>query len=1025
MAGEGRPTLMVDVHQKPHDVFEMVRRRIEACRAKCECKKIADQKYDAGPEYRLERPIRGRERYEYKRREIAASNFGEKGYYIWFEDYMFGGGASAGNPLATGSASDAIYPPPTGMEQYKGYMNTLWEVHKKGLTMDTMGPCTWGGSPGVGRFHEGKGVGNQSGEYPGMDYVGQLLGFDMTGTIQGETVTNPGVSANWNTCRCAPPRWTFDTSFNGQCPDAVPPYHYRTTAAYGLWIDNGTDRTGGNKLVWCNYAEFNAQAAEQYTNLIVFDQKSGERLFRLAESGHPEDLLRCPSGWDKDCVIDNDMVQMGCRYLDFEMMATDVHSGGPLGQDPPRFYAIHCGYGDEWRLGPGDRVVVTAHNFCRPGNEGEEGTEWIGTVSARVAGDLHLDICTAGERNCHGYCGTSYVRNDVTGMKYETYKYSNAYGICADQGPDYCANKDSWYNHGPCPDNYTRLTDAEVTYHSPTKTGHKLETDWVPNRNWGKFDGFRENSRLEFDRWKYDQFGLLPYSFKRQDPIVASSGWECFGVLYYPSPYNVSCDPNVFSLKGNQDGSNSSGIFQSYVIEYPAGSSKHTGSYGYGTNMSFAAQWDGAIIMPITEGTSLDARSLYDSGKCWASHSVGDARWWCIKDTEGNRHPSMNSALGGLCDGSDGGNAEGTGYTPAGQINFWQTNNCQTAVYAATGGKVYFKQYMVHHRNRTWDTHYQYKPAFVEGSGPWNVEDWGLNDIFNMERDAQYGYISWGPICGRKNFQNYSETAPYTHIGDANCFPCVGTQNEETPSERSREKGSTASWTGTENYDTCNLGPYLQMEMLHWWGWTGSHGYRSWVDQGNDDLDKCGAAEAVHQAIYYEYDYTTGEMTNQSETIQCEYQGGCYEDGLDGDARFYDWNDIEAPHLPDWWPFKKAAMAGIHDRWQCNESNNYAYRTYGGTINYDHDGWWDGPPVIVKWPVDHELYKEEKWQEWVDACNPELEVGEYPEGATVIELGIESIEEDNLCTGWSEEKPAPVPTKWGEAFAYRVWGPPK
>ena len=81
--------------------------------------------------------------------------------------------------------------------------------------------------------------------------------------------------------------------------------------------------------------------------------------------------------------------------------------------------------------------------------------------------------------------------------------------------------------------------------------------------------------------------------------------------------------------------------------------------------------------------------------------------------------------------------------------------------------------------------------------------------------------------------------------------------------------------------------------------------------------------------------------------------------------------------------------------------------------------------MIVKWPVDHELYKEEKWQEWVDACNPELEVGEYPEGATVIELGIESIEEDNLCTGWSEEKPAPVPTKWGEAFAYRVWGPPK
>ena len=1001
-AGDSNPTLLVDVHQKPHDVFFMVKQRIEACRAKCQCKEV-NQQYDTSPAYKQERPIRGRERTQQKRREIAAHSTQEDGYYIWFEDFMFNDGN--GDWASTGSASDDKTIPPEGGRNNYGYLNTLYEAHKKGMTIRDISCGGWGAADGLGRFHE------SYGPNAGVSgWLGQLVGEDHSVTVQGETINNPASIGNWQTTACAPPRWRFDTQFNGECPATVPPYYYRTSAPYGVWTDDGSEKTGPNYLIWTNYCSFQDQASQQWANISVFNQESGELLHRIAKSGKPEDLLESMCGWNKDLLLEPKMPQMNSWRVDFDSIASDVWSGGyndstadPNDMNPGRFYCIHCGFGSDFFFSEGQRVCITAPFLCRPGLSGEEGTEDVGKIVGTVLGDLTLDVCKPSERNCAGFCPDSYNQGTITGMVEETYQYANAYGICNEDMPDWCPNRDSWQDHGPCPDNFTRLSDD-----GHIKYKFDIQTEWKSS---GKPQPFRKDGdELNFDRWQADNMNLLPNSWKRRNDLK-SSGWDCFSLVRYPTPYNVSCDPNYYKLLGSDPLSDK---HQTYIVEYEWGGKLMGEVFGYYHTMSFAHQWRGSII-PLLKLSS--PMGMLNAGEVYVSASSGDARGWCVKDTAGNRHPGIDS-LGGLCDGSNGGKVQGQGFTPAGQLNFWGSSNPKTKVYEATGGRIYFKIYAIHSRRPTADVHYQSKEEFFEGSGPWNIEDWGTYETFGFSGQPEYGIVSYGPLRGRKEFANYSSSAPYLHVEDANQYPMVGTRCEPTPTSfRSR---TYTSWAGEQTYDTHNPGPYLQFERpAHHGIAMGIHGYRSWRSTGNTRDDNCAAPELVHQAVYYEYDYINGQITNQTEMIQVDFQPDC--DNLYD----YSWSDLEAPHLPNWWPFKKAAIAGFHDRWQTNESNTVAYRCIGGSVGMDGKTFLNGPPKIYKWPVDPQLYQDEQWEAWIDACNPELLDGELPEGVEVIEVNNPTPAEDCPNPGWSEDARTPEPPKWSAYESRRFWGPPK
>lgn len=397
------PTLLVDVHNKPDDLFQAVKQRIEACRAKCKCDKENNDP-DATPYQKMERVgARGRELSAFERREIAAGSSEDFGYMFLYEDFWFG--------------NDAYSPFPCGCENYAGDdFPRDGDYDFQTITYDGHNDCgaEWldqitgyyflsdDGMTGLEKFA----LSNQ----PSVQRNGKNSVHDWCGTV----ISNPGSGdGGYSISDSSGARAWVGVGANSEQPIKYTMGTARTLGFYER-TDSSSHRIQ-DRLVWHNHVSRQYQQTKFYTTF-------GSRELTGKTIGN-EILVESPPTHDKDFVDTTYSHTLGSAVEYISRVVTNINSGGDTN---PQYYVFTSGGVD--RDGSysttqkrvftiGDTVRLAVDESIQPGPLGSEGQDWVGTIVALGYGTFNMDVCAT--TLCNGVCSEAYIRGDIPGKDCE------------------------------------------------------------------------------------------------------------------------------------------------------------------------------------------------------------------------------------------------------------------------------------------------------------------------------------------------------------------------------------------------------------------------------------------------------------------------------------------------------------------------------------------------------------------------------------------------------------------------------
>ena len=387
-----KPTLLVEVSNKPDDIFQMVKERIEACRAAC-CEKNAQNEADAMPYAKLERTARGRELDSYERREIAANDSGEYGWVFCWEDFWFG--------------DDAFSAFPCGCQKYPGDVRPQKGADGQYVLNDGHNDC-------------------------GADWRDQITGCTFTnadGFTGSETFVGnaeQGASRNGRTTVhywCSTPVATGGSGFGGyesskssagRQPGFGPGFFQRLPREYtrgnsntiGTYVNGTTKIT--DQMAWHNYVTTRSQGSKWWSTF-------GARECTGKYTGH-KNLVESPPSQDAGFIeyLGSYWLWSAEEYIG--RIVTNVNSSN-------EFYVFtSSGKDRDGEYSPtrkrvftiGDTVRLAVEDICSPGPNTARGTDWVGTITDLAYGTFNMDVCE--EPLCNGICSAAYIRGDIPGL---------------------------------------------------------------------------------------------------------------------------------------------------------------------------------------------------------------------------------------------------------------------------------------------------------------------------------------------------------------------------------------------------------------------------------------------------------------------------------------------------------------------------------------------------------------------------------------------------------------------------------
>lgn len=422
--------LLVDVHNKPEDLFQTVKQRIEACRAKCKCEKERKDP-DALPYQKLERMgARGRELPSYERREIAAGGSSEYGWQFCYEDFWFG--------------DDTFGAFNCGCDKYPG--NPPDRVNRGQYRADGSNDC---GAPWFDQLtgYTFLDVDGLTGDEKFVGYGEQAImrnGYNFTHYHCSEAISNGSAGYGGpQTSASGPGR---DHGFGPGALHLQPSqYSKGSGCTIGYYSDERSRIT--DTMIWHNYIATRKQASAWYSTF-------GSREMTGKYIGHKE-LEKSPASVDNGFVewLGSYYLYSAEEYIGRTCRKVDSVMGGPVQ------YYVFTGSGrdKDGRYSPtekrvftiGDKVRLGIDSFMGPGPEGSLSEEWVGTITSLSYGTFNFDLCI--DKLCNGICGEAYLMDEVPGPG------------CPDIGdPPNCSrySADEWVGNHAFPD--TRSTPDEL-----------------------------------------------------------------------------------------------------------------------------------------------------------------------------------------------------------------------------------------------------------------------------------------------------------------------------------------------------------------------------------------------------------------------------------------------------------------------------------------------------------------------------------------------------------------------------------
>lgn len=1052
MSSAKNPTLLIEVNNKIPDLFATVKKRIEECRLKCKCEPDKREP-DALPTHKLERFPR-RELAEFKWREIAAhGGDDDAGSYFFIENFRFQNFTTFGK--LCGSFPDD-YPDTTGDGSGPEYLDKFFENSvlyaqnclEKEPNPKNITPCYYASLEGYGRYLD------TAFPLDGADLSDPVrvingqepLSVDFCGVSVGPQQDVSGVIAK--TAKCATSRAEHNLNDSVVYPYAMDQDGPKVISFY---TDIGTDQLAATEqhVVWHNFATFKDQADQSSTNVGSWGLIE-RRVRRLANSR--DELLLCDKGRDANALTSANSVTMSPKSTPVELQLSDV-SSYRVETPKARFY-VSCfaptGAGSlngANLFNVGDKVRLGSHPFVRAGQYRETSIP-VGTIAEVKTGTQSYRVCRAEEELCNGVCPVAYIRGDITGQ--QPYNPSGIFPEEVTEQP-MCDNYND-YQAGEEPDcgetrgyegweerlkqfkenkrrdpegNIYRWTgiaegkdqaeiDAAGLFPMAQAAEEKpidFERDRLNLRQSTRFYGASDWTLKKRGAWSDRQLwkaaiGENPYELRKggsRNLRGVRNGLPGFNI--FPRPWNSSCDPNIFTVYGEREEI-------TYAIDFEDGNPQQLGQkddpFKPSNGMSFAAQWDGdmfQVFEAAEEGdNTVDSVLLKFNGcnflNAFTSEYNASLFGWVTKDTEGKSHPGVSEVFEDL--------------------THWQTDENGTIFMGGVAGKAYFKQRIISYRRPTDDKHYRAYEPYISGY---------YGNALDPDFKTTSGYKD-GVVPKNLDFNNTSSGKPYLHTTVNFHYPNLGTTSVSLP-----EGYGTATsdfddtyWDYGNNVDygngtgsqleSYNPGPFMEVETV--------------FNGNNAAWDNCGAPEAVQTVRFFEWDCINGRISNETDWIEVEYTGDCSDSPTDGPSdvkipgmqntvseRNYDWTLIEADSLPNWWPFKAARQAGFHETWMTNQTNSTAFRYVPGIKDPQDLTQWQSPPGAYAWRVNPALLKEEKWEEWFKAVNP----NQLPEDAVLREFDMapEVLQSD---LDYSASNPMPLPEKWHEYERVRFWIPP-
>ena len=388
------PTLLVDVHNKPEDLFRTVKQRIEACRAKCKCdKEIRDP--DALPAHRLERTARGRELPSYDRREIAAGGGDDLGFMFIFEDWWF--------------SDDAFSAGPCGCEDYGGeYPNEHWK--SRGYSHNDCG-ANWLDQISGYEFRHPDGLTGME-KFAGFaDYQDLRNGRN---TVHSWCDDNPIANSaaedgGYSTSDCKGARDWVGVGANHRNNLK---YIFGSNRSLGFFeAEDDPSKRIVDKMAWHNYTSSRFQGSEFYSTF-------GSKAMTGQLLGYEPLVPSPPSADENFCEVQGSYL-LGSAVEYIARVVTNVNSGGSTN---PQYYVFTTsgrdrdgGYASTQKRAftIGDKVRLAVDDSIQPGPAGSEGQDWVGTIVALGYGTFNMDVC--GDKLCNGVCSEAYIRGDIPG----------------------------------------------------------------------------------------------------------------------------------------------------------------------------------------------------------------------------------------------------------------------------------------------------------------------------------------------------------------------------------------------------------------------------------------------------------------------------------------------------------------------------------------------------------------------------------------------------------------------------------
>lgn len=1088
------PALLIEVQQKPEQLFNMLKRRIEANRAKCECKPPKHE-YDATPAHRLERITR-REMPEHKRREIATASGEHYGYMFVGEEYLFGEDVfwSAGN-YCTGTGQEPTTSWDMGGDDYPMYdgsdrngVNTFEMSGRNYYDQITFSHGEYEGTGSVWKTpvtcvqEEGEwlNIGAHDGFYSqnGTHVSGQdgnthlnlngvsaqdlswcldNLDYPEWGHTNGEPLNNGAVSGfTWHKAQADSTRAKTDPQGYMCENDGVQEGGKEPFCLYQDKMMNikVADLLQPHKVdkewkVWVNYANFRDQASQSWGNCGSLDMRTGGINGRFAEKD--SDLLKGPEGWDKDRITYVTHAILKPVQEKVYWVNCDINSNKSGADYPPdhpdravRFF-VHTSSYDYRVFRVGDKCCLTNDSIAQIGGWGEQSGDYIGEVVEIREGDQVFPICVSADKLCNGVCEVAYLRQDITGMPDK--ETIGTLGYECDNYLDYEEDKkpecdELWFKKNvhilkQHPDFEPDFTNTPI---KKTKLLQKMVKDVIINnrdpygiqiqKGWKEtLDDFlpfgrpltyeerKSNSVPDQTRWSVDYvddswMGNTGSWYGVADP---SSQEPQFVLLY---PHNNQCNPNYSGWFG-------AGI-TCYVVEYPPGtpvrSNRDDGFWGGTGGLKYTGQHTGRICHVAPPGTSITPEALMATGKFfWAMPDsvrlILDQNGWVREAPDGTTKPGIASIRGGA-------------------LNHWNAEVEGFEFIEATGGKAYWSLSMVSLRFPTHNSHWQAEPEAAWGV----IEDYegdSWNPDWVQRLPGYYGGEN-GDFINSIKYPNTSSDAPWTHLSDSFQCPQLGSGLSPSPYPPDLEDKTGGQETGPV-YQV-PLGPYMKVENIR-----NIYNYARATN---------GQPEITMEIRFFEWDCELGEMTNQTDVLSMgieQTDGSESHPGEPGDTydwwRSYPYNDRKAELMPDWIPFKQSWMNSRHAEsgsqdfrtWQTNKFNDTAYIYLPGITPEEMEPFWlPGDPVgntwhttpkIVEWRVDANLFREGKWEEWLEVTNWDFDEKGDPEGMIIREIPLDPqaiISRQYLH--WDPDKcpwPKPPSKKWGYWQRHPFWCPPK